>query len=129
MHFMLDFHADDIDRDAAGLAVLILPNVGALSDAQAAMIRRFVQNGGSLVATGDTGRYDAWGDPRPDFALADLFACHAIGQTPQLEGSSRPDNGPRGSVHTYLRVTPGARHQVLHGFDETDIPVRGSLCR
>jgi hypothetical protein len=117
----LPIHADDVDRDAAGLAVLILPNVGALSDAQVAAIRRFAQRGGSLVATGDTGRYDEWGDPRPDFALADLFACHPIGDTPKLEGRSRPDAGPRASAHTYLRLAPGARHPVLRGFDETDI--------
>ncbi len=123
----LPVHADDIDRDAAGLAVLILPNVGALSDAQVAAIRRFAQKGGSLVATGDTGRYDEWGDPRPDFALADLFACHTIGDTPNLEGRSRPDAGPRASVHTYLRLPPGARHPVLHGFDETDILAFGGI--
>ena len=124
----LPIHADDIDRDAAGLAVLILPNVGALSDGQAASIRRFVQNGGSIVATGDTGLYDEWGDPRPDFALADLFACHPIGETPKLEGRTRPDTGQRGSAHTYLRLTSGARHPVLRGFEETDIlPFGGSL--
>jgi hypothetical protein len=124
----LPIHADDIDRDAAGLAALILPNVGALSDAQAASIRRFVGNGGSLVATGDTGRYDEWGDPRPDFALGDLFACHSAGETPRLEGKSRPDTGPSGSAHTYLRMSAGPRHPVLRGFDETDIlPFGGSL--
>ena len=58
----LPIHADDIDRGAAGMKVLILPNVGALSDAQAAAIRRFVQRGGSLFATGATGLYTEWGD-------------------------------------------------------------------
>jgi hypothetical protein len=119
----LPIHADDIERDGAGLAVLILPNVGALSDAQVASVRRFVRNGGSLVATGDTSLYDEWGDPRPDFALADLFACHPIGGTPKLEGRSRAgaDTGPRGSAHTYLRLATGTRHAVLRGFAETDI--------
>jgi hypothetical protein len=117
----LPVHADDIDREAAGLAVLILPNVGALSDAQAASIRRFVTNGGSLVATGDTGLYDEWGDPKSGFALADLFGCHPVGDVPRLEGRTRPDTGPRASAHTYLRLTSGARHPVLRGFEETDI--------
>ena len=65
---------------AAGMKVLILPNVGALSDAQAAAIRRFVQRGGSLFATGATGLYTEWGDARPDFVLSDLFGCHLAGQ-------------------------------------------------
>lgn len=135
-------HADDLDR-VGGLKVLILPNVGALSDAQAAAIRQFVRAGGSLVATGVTGLYDEWGDPRSDFVLADLFACHVVEPVPRLEehaGSSRA------SIHTYLRLTPelrarvdgphvpgepapiGERHPVLKGFDETDIlPFGGSL--
>jgi hypothetical protein len=139
-------HADDLDR-ARGLKVLILPNVGALSAAQAAAVRRFVQAGGSLVATGATGLYDEWGDPRADFALADLFACHVVGQVPRLEEQADRANRPRSSsIHTYLRLNPelrarvdgphvqgeppaaGERHPVLQGFDETDIlPFGGTL--
>ena len=91
--FVLPIHADDIDRGAAGLKVLILPNVGALSDGQAAAIRRFVQRGGSLFATGRLASPDEWwGDPRPDFALADLFGCHRGGDA----AASRPTGGRGG---------------------------------
>jgi hypothetical protein len=143
----LPVHIDDIARDSGQLKALILPNVGALSDTQAASIRRFVQGGGSLVATGDTGLYDEWGDPRADFALADLFACHRIDGTPALRGGAGRENtsegrgafAPVADRHTYLRLSPelrarvdgpragdepapiGARHRVLRGFDETDI--------
>jgi len=150
----LPTHVDDIDQNSANLKVLILPNVGALSDAQVASIRRFVRSGGSLVATGDTGVYNEWGDPRPDFALADLFACHRMGETAQLRGSNRQEGAAQGrgafapsaSGHTYLRLSPelraridgpkagdepaamGERHPVLRGFDETDIlPFGGAL--
>jgi len=149
----LPVHADDID-ETAGLTLLILPNLGALSDAQAASIRRFVQKGGSLIATGESGLYNEWGDPRPDFVLADLFACHRLGDPPRLRGAgSREGAGggrgafaPSPSGHTYLRLAPelrarvdgpkagdeppatGERHAVLHGFDETDIlPFGGTL--
>ena len=152
----LPIHADDIEQIGANLKVLILPNVGALSDAQAASIRRFVQKGGSLFATGDTGWYNEWGDPRPDFVLADLFACHRIGDPPKLAATSPPEGAvpsggggafvPDFSRHTYLRLSPelrarvngpkagdepapvGERHPVLRGFDETDIlPFGGGL--
>jgi Hypothetical glycosyl hydrolase 6 len=150
----LPIHADDIEPQGAGLDVLILPNVGALSDAQAASIRRFVARGGGLVATGLTSLYDEWGDPRPDFALADLFACHRTGDTPRLSGSRRATGAgeapaafaPSPTEHTYLRLLPELRarvdgpragdepaaacerHAVLHGFDETDIlPFGGTL--
>ena len=50
----LPVHADHIERDAAQFSVLVLPNLGAMSDAQVASVRRFVAGGGGLVATGDS---------------------------------------------------------------------------
>ncbi len=140
----LPVHADEIERQADSLKVLILPNVGALSDAQVAGVRRFVERGGSLLATGTTSLFTEWGDPRPDFALADLFRCHHTGELPTAAagaGSADPIGAfaPSPSGHTYLRLTPelrarvdgpragdepvisGTRHAVLRGFDETDL--------
>src|SRR5919202_391451 len=48
----LPIHADHVDRAGDELMLLVLPNLGALSDAQCAGIRRFVGRGGGLVATG-----------------------------------------------------------------------------
>jgi hypothetical protein len=121
--------------------VLVLPNVGAMSDAQCAAVRRFVERGGSLIATGASTLYNEWGDRRADFALADLFRAHA------WEGS--PEKKWAGDfAHTYLRISPelrarvwgpktkdepaaaGERHPVLRGFEETDIlPFGGQLER
>jgi hypothetical protein len=147
-------HADDIEQHRQALKLLILPNLGALSDAQAMSIRRFVEKGGSLFATGQSGLYNEWGDPRPDFALADLFGCHRIGDTPRLRARDATSGGaqsggafaPSPDSHTYLRLNPelrarvdgpragdepapaGSRHRVLRGFDETDIlPFGGVL--
>jgi hypothetical protein len=132
-------NADHIDRDAGALAVLVLPNVGALSDQQGAAIRRFVERGGTLIATGASSRYDEWGDPRPDFALADLFGAHAPAKDGGRKAAGR-------TLHTYLRLAPelrgqvwgpkagdepapsGERHAVLKGFEETDIlPFGGTI--
>ncbi len=136
----LPVHVDHLQREAANLAVLILPNLGAMSDPQVAAVRRFVEKGGTLVATGETSLYDEWGDARPDFALADLFGVKG--------GKARRETGKRVSDtrHTYLRLTPelrgqvdgpkagnepaitGQRHAVLAGFEETDIlPYGGTL--
>lgn len=141
----LPIHADHIARDAADLAVLILPNVGALSDAQCAAVSRFVGNGGGLLATGQTGLYDEHGDRRADFALSDLFAAHTTGEHRGALAISSP-SWDAYAQHTYLRIKPERRalvdgpltgdepapelrrHVMLTGFEETDIlPFGGRL--
>lgn len=59
---------------------LILPNVAALSDDQCDQLRAFVHEGGSLVATYETARYDALGRRRSNFGLADLFGVDDMGE-------------------------------------------------
>ncbi|MBL8231401.1 MAG: Tat pathway signal protein [Bryobacterales bacterium] len=147
----LPVHADDIETESKRISLLILPNIGALSDAQCAAIRKFSSGGGGLLATGVTSLYNEWGDPRNDYGLADLFAAHWTGTVPKLaarrQGPRRPGSdrfAPDG--HTYLRLHPewrgkvdgpkagdeppasGERHAVLRGFDDTDIvPYGGTL--
>jgi hypothetical protein len=134
-----------MDRDADQFVVLVLPNLGALSDAQVASIRRFVQRGGGLVATGESSLFNEWGDPRPDLALADLFGAHVIAP-PTTSSEARRRRNASETVHTYLRLAPerrslvdgpksgaepgvnGERHPVLGGFEDTDIlPFGGVL--
>jgi hypothetical protein len=126
-------HIDYVERDGANLKVLILPNIAAMSDAQCAAVRAF-------VAKGVTSLYNEFGDARSDYGLADLFGAHSMG-TPITDRS-----GAGQTLHTYLRLSPelragvwgpktgdepkitGQRHQVLHGFEETDIlPFGGTL--
>jgi len=138
----LPVHADHIDRDAAQFSVLILPNLAALSDDQVNSIKRLVDRGGSLVATGQSSLYTEWGDLRPDYALADLLGAHYISPA-----SNKPlvEKLANDTYHTYLRLTPelrrqadgphkgdepmvsGKRHRILKGFEETDILPYGGL--
>jgi hypothetical protein len=113
----LPLQVDQIDG-AEGLSVLVLPDLGALSDAQCAAIRRFSERGGGVVASGPTSLYNEWGDGRPDFALAGLFGAHAPA------GGFARGNTAR-TAHSYLRIAEGPRHPVLAGFDETDIMAFG----
>ncbi len=133
-------HVDHIARDASEIKTLILPDLGAMSDAQLDAVKAFVTRGGNLVATGDSSRFDEWGDPRPDFGLGGLFGAHLSGPTPFARASAAQTR------HTYLRLSPelrarvdgpkaasdpaavGERHPVLRGFNETDIlPFGGVL--
>lgn len=81
-HFPLAL-VNDWDITDSGLAdfkVLILPCAAALSDAQVIAIRKFVERGGGLVATGETSLCDELGRPRPDFGLKDLFGVSYRGR-------------------------------------------------
>jgi hypothetical protein len=135
----LPVHIDQLEREAANLSVLVMPNLAALTDAQAASIRRFVQRGGGLVATGEASLCNEWGEARADFALADLFGAHLV-----EKGSAATDAARRRiwsqTQHTYLRLTPELtagnivkparkhRHGVLDGFRDTNIlPFGGTL--
>ncbi|MFN7931694.1 MAG: alpha-amylase family protein [Bryobacteraceae bacterium] len=110
----LPIHIDDVATTTC--SALILPNIGALSNPQCAALKAFVAKGGSLLATGATSLYDEWGDPRPDYGLADIFGIHRITNPPAIR---------RTDIHTYLRLQP---HQVLKGFEETNIlPFGGDL--
>ncbi|MGH2531445.1 MAG: Tat pathway signal protein, partial [Thermomicrobiales bacterium] len=143
----LPVHADHIERDAEalGLATLILPNLGALSDAHCANVRRYVEGGGGLVASGETSRYDEWGDPRLDFALADLFGARSTG-THHGSADTAAASWDEWARHTYLRLSPELRgrvdgphlgdeppvieerHPTLRGFDESDaLPFGGRI--
>jgi hypothetical protein len=143
----LPIHADDIERDAVsyGLKALILPNFAAITDEQAESLRRFVNSGGGLLATGESTLCNTWGEPREDFALADLFGAHAL-ERRAATNDARRRRWAGEAQHTYLRLVPelrgqvngpkagdeppirGARHPILRGFQDTDIlPFGGTL--
>jgi hypothetical protein len=141
----LPVHADHLDRDAGRFSTVVLPNLGAMSDAQVAAVRRFVARGGGLLATGESSLFNEWGDPRPDFALADLFGAHVTDPARARDEARRRRNASE-TIHSYLRLKPerrarvdgpragnepagtGERHPVLRGFEETDIlPFGGAL--
>ncbi|RPJ54560.1 MAG: Tat pathway signal protein, partial [Acidobacteria bacterium] len=121
-------HADHIEREASRLSVLILPSVGAMSEGQISAVLKFVKNGGSLVVSGETGMADEWGQARPNWPLAELLGVDPINGLKREAGSRRP-----GANHSYIRLLPdmgggGRRHEVLAGFDKTNIlPFGGSL--
>ena len=138
-------NADDLERDAAGMRALILPNLGTMTDAQVASVRAFVKRGGGIVATGATSLFDEWGEARPDLALADELGVSFPASHPLRNGATRRQLATE-NTQSYLRLTPelrakvygphvageptaiGTRHPVLKGFDETDIlPYGGSL--
>ncbi|MDR0400852.1 MAG: hypothetical protein LBH51_07910 [Treponema sp.] len=64
-----------------GLKALALPNAACIPDAHLEIIRRFVAEGGGLVASKNTSLFDGEGKPRGDFGLADLLGVSYTGVT------------------------------------------------
>jgi len=101
-------HEDDLRPDVLRrYRVLLIPNAAYLSDDQCRRVREYVAAGGSLLATFETSRYSEWGDPRPDFALGDLFGVSAGGDVV----------GPTGN--SYMRIE--APHPVMAGLEGTTL--------
>ena len=71
-HLLFDIVLDDQFLDcAANYEVLILPDVKRLSPEEGTYLKQFVAQGGRLVFTGDTGKYQLDGQPYSKGLLAD----------------------------------------------------------
>ena len=62
--------------------VLVLPNNRCVPARVASLIREYVQNGGSLVATFETSLYGPLGEKQSDFDLAALFGASYLASAP-----------------------------------------------
>jgi hypothetical protein len=105
-------HADDLQQALVDgtIKALVLPNLGALSDPQLATITAFVARGGGLLASGESGRYDEWGDRRAAWELGELLGVRPAEILPAGEapGSLAPTTAgwEDWGQHSYLRLYP-----------------------
>jgi hypothetical protein len=107
-------HEQDINQERLSqYAVLILPNIALMSDAEAATIRQYAERGGSVLATFQTGLFDETGNSRKDFALGDIFGIHKAGEPTQAGESA---DQAMGGIHLQSIRQRGA---LTEGFEET----------
>ncbi|MDB5002675.1 MAG: hypothetical protein JWQ34_900 [Mucilaginibacter sp.] len=97
--------------------LLVLPNITSLSDSQCAIITKFVEDGGSVVASFESSLYDENGKKRIDFGLANLFGVSF-------------DNAVEGPMqNSYLRLHSDAAtnkfHPVLEGLEDANRIING----
>ena len=92
-----------------GVRTIVLPNAACLSNKQVAAIQRFVEAGGGLVATFESGLYDEWGEPKPRRAWLRFLGIERV------EGVFVPSR-----TEDYLTITTAE----LKGFDEGTLAPR-----
>jgi len=112
--FAFDYvHEDRLDPDRLSkYRALLLPNIAMLSDHQCQQLRDYVQSGGSLMASFETGLYDENLNPRSDFGLADLLGITKAGDV----------IGTNGNAYYARLEHPNAtpQHPILDGFSDTN---------
>ncbi len=78
-HILFDYLVDgDLTLERlSGYRALILPEVQYMSDKEVQAVEDFARGGGTVILTGDTGRYDQNGKKRPDGGFDGLLTQNA----------------------------------------------------
>ena len=107
--FVFDFiHEEDLPTDKIKkYTTLILPNIALLSDAECAALQKFVADGGSVMASFETGLYDDRNVKRAELGIAELFDIKTLGPH-----QTRVGNGFMARIER--------QHPLLEGFSNTD---------
>ena len=71
---------DLTDDTLSNFKVVILPDAACLSKEQAAALRRFVEGGGILIATGESSLFDEEGRSQGDFSLSQVLGVSYLGE-------------------------------------------------
>ena len=109
-HLQYDFILDDqmSGQMLKKYNVIILPNVRCMSDTEVNLIKDYVREGGSLIATFSTSLYGVDGGIRNNFGLSDLFGVEYSGD--KLD--TRVDN--------YQYIVNPSHHIVISDSFETE---------
>ena len=73
-------NSETLVETLGGYRALILPEQRILNAGECDAIRGFVEAGGAVIATGDTGTRDTSNQPLGNFALADVLGVRRLGQ-------------------------------------------------
>ena len=115
------------DREALdAYRVLVLPEIGCVSDAEADGLRRFLESGGRAVILGELGAADELGDPRATPLLEELTGVRVLsgpneerqfrtaGNCPGVDAIRQVDAGP---ARAYLQGTMAPLWGLSHCVD------------
>jgi hypothetical protein len=115
-------NSDTLVESLGEYKALIIPEQCILSERECTAIRRFVNDGGSLIATYDSGTRDARNQVLSDFALADLLGIRHVGRVESRRSflRARPEMGendlPRMDLQIrggYFRIEPASAKPLM----------------
>ncbi|MEO7962069.1 MAG: alpha-amylase family protein [Ginsengibacter sp.] len=98
--------------------LLLLPNIAVLSSAQCDQLKKFVEDGGSILATYETSLYDEEGKQKNDFGLSELFGVSYDGKV----------EGPLQNSYLRLKSDPQTKkfHPILKGLEDAYRIINGT---
>ncbi|MBN1396310.1 MAG: beta-galactosidase trimerization domain-containing protein [Pirellulales bacterium] len=139
---IVTLHAGDFEKHLDGFRVLCLANEAALSDRQIESIRKFVADGGGLVATYETSLYDEKGKPRDNLGLADVFGVEYVrtlppakrrirpaAEHPRFKGMDLAELPEHDDAHVFARLSGGTSVAELSGPDASEGSAPAIVCR
>jgi len=91
--------------------ILFLPNVAALGDDQAQIIKTWVNQGGKLISSFQTSLFDEEGGARPDFALGEVFGVSYMNEIVNTE------------MDCYQKII--RRNDLVQGMEKTELLQNG----
>jgi hypothetical protein len=81
---------ENVDLDVLrGLPVVCLPNAAILGNSEIALFRRYVEGGGNLIVTGQSGLYGPRCEPLGESALSELIGARCVGRLDSLDNHVR----------------------------------------
>jgi hypothetical protein len=92
--------------------VLFLIDAPALTPQECELLRRWVRQGGTLIASGNTSLCDLWGRSQPDYGLADIFGLHLDRMDKGVSKFSFQNSDPRMIRVDYDKTFPYAKVRI-----------------
>jgi hypothetical protein len=120
------------DVDLSSYSCVILPNIAILSDQEAAIIDQYVEKGGQLIATYETGLYDEFGNFRQEGQILKSIrrkvtgVINISGYRVHEKGGQRDDQSDGNPFGESEEHYPGGylwihNKELLKDFNETDL--------
>ena len=123
----LPVNIKDLGRYSSRIKTLILPNIAVMADEDIDAVCDFVSKGGNIVVTGVTATLDEDGEPSGNDKLWQLLGLARTGETKGVFGASS-SSWEVSAAHNYFRLPKMSRHEILKGFENTDmLPFGGGL--